>query len=419
MAATHVIGAGLAGLAAAVRLAAAGQKVCLYEAAGHAGGRCRSFDDGAIGRRIDNGNHLILGANRATFRYLDAIGAPDALSAPSETVFPFLDVDTGERWTVRPNAGPIPWWIGVPARRVPGSRVLQYLAALRLMVARRRATVADCLAAGDPVVRRFIEPLAVAILNAKMEDGAARLLGPVMAVIFFGGARAWRGYVAREGLSAGLIDPAIARLGDLGADVRFGHRLSAFEIEGARIGGLRFARDTVVLEPADRVILAVPPSMAASLVPGLEAPLASRAIVNVHFRLDRAPELPEGAPYLGLIGGLAQWLFVRGDVAAVTVSAADDLIDDPAEALADRAWRDVARALDLDPGAVPPYRVVKERRATFAQIPSEVSRRPGASTEFTNLFLAGDWTNTGLPATIEGAVRSGYRAAGLAMKKSR
>ncbi len=416
MTAAHVIGAGLAGLAAAVRLAEAGQQVCLYEAAGHAGGRCRSFDDAAIGRRIDNGNHLILGANRATFRYLDAIGAPDALRAPSETVFPFLDVDTGERWVVRPNAGPIPWWIGAPARRVPGSRASRYLAALKLTVAGAGVTVADCLAADDPVVRRFIEPLAVAVLNARMEDGAARLLGPVMAVILFGGARAWRGYVAREGLSVGLIDPAIARLGDLGADVRFGYRLSAFEIEGARIGGLRFARGTVALGPADRVILAVPPSLAASLIPGLEAPLASRAILNVHFRLDDAPDLPEGAPYLGLLGGVAQWLFVRGDVAAVTVSAADDLIDDPAEALANRAWRDVARALDLDPSAVPPYRVVKERRATFAQIPTEVSRRPGASTEFTNLFLAGDWTNTGLPATIEGAIRSGNRAARLAMR---
>lgn len=416
MAEAYVIGAGLAGLAAALRLAATGEKVFVLEAAGHAGGRCRSFDDAAIGRRIDNGNHLILGANRATFRYLDAIGATDALRAPPETVFPFLDVGTGERWTIRPNAGPIPWWIGAPARRVPGSRAWRYLATLKLTVAGRRATVADCLPAGDPVATRFVEPLAVAVLNARTDEGAARLLGPVIAAIFLGGARAWRGYVARDGLSAALVDPALARLGDLGAEVRFGHRLSAFDIEGSRVVGLRLARDTVALGPADRVILAVPPNMAAPLVAGLEAPTASRAILNVHFRLDGAPDLPEGAPYLGLVGGLAQWLFLRGDVAAVTVSAADDLIDDSAEALAARAWRDVALALDLDPGAVPPYRVVKERRATFAQIPAQVGLRPGPSTAFTNLFLAGDWTNTGLPATIEGAIRSGYRAAGLAMR---
>lgn len=105
---------------------------------------------------------------------------------------------------------------------------------------------------------------------------------------------------------------------------------------------------------------------------------------------------------LGLIGGTAEWLFLRGELASLTVSAADALADEPAEAIATRFWADTARALDLPAEPEPPCRIVKERRATFAQTPDEVARRPGAATRWPNLFLAGDWTATGLPATIEG-----------------
>jgi predicted NAD/FAD-dependent oxidoreductase len=108
---------------------------------------------------------------------------------------------------------------------------------------------------------------------------------------------------------------------------------------------------------------------------------------------------------------VAQWLFLRGEIASVTISAAEEHVDTPAEALAPRIWADVARALDRPDAPMPPVRIVKEKRATFAQTPESLDLRPGAPTFYRNLFLAGDWTDTGLPATIEGAVRSGLRAA--------
>ena len=117
---------------------------------------------------------------------------------------------------------------------------------------------------------------------------------------------------------------------------------------------------------------------------------------------------------LGLVGGTAEWLFLRDELVSLTVSAADDLADEPSATIAARLWADTARALDLPAAPQPPGRIVKERRATFAQTPAAVARRPGATTAWPNLFLAGDWTATGLPATIEGAVRSGQRAADLA-----
>ena len=111
MTTTHVVGAGLAGLAAAVSLAQAGTRVCLYEAAPRAGGRCRSYFEPQLDCTIDNGSHVILGANDATLAYVDAIGSRDALLEVAPATIPFLDLATGDAWALRPNAGPLPWWI--------------------------------------------------------------------------------------------------------------------------------------------------------------------------------------------------------------------------------------------------------------------------------------------------------------------
>ena len=179
MATVHVIGAGMAGLSCAVELVKARQRVVLWEAAAHAGGRCRSFHDATLDRTIDNGNHLILGANPAVFAYLETIGARDDLVGQERAAFPFVDLRSGERWTVRPNAGPVPWWIMAPGRRVPGSRARHYLAGLALARSRDGDTAAERLRGTGPLLERLWEPLTVAVLNASVEEASARLLWPV------------------------------------------------------------------------------------------------------------------------------------------------------------------------------------------------------------------------------------------------
>jgi len=119
----HVVGAGLAGLSAAVTLAGRGVPVVLSDAARQAGGRCRSYHDGVLDMEIDNGNHLVLSGNPAVGRYLSAIGAEDRVSGPSRAEFPFFDLATGRTWTLRPNDGAIPWWTLAAGRRVPGTRL--------------------------------------------------------------------------------------------------------------------------------------------------------------------------------------------------------------------------------------------------------------------------------------------------------
>src|ERR1700730_18017871 len=223
------------------------------------------------------------------------------------------------------------------------------------------------------------------------------------------GGQACRPLIAREGLSAVLIEPAIKLLQDNGASIRFGHELRELSMSAGSVGELKFGDDTVAVGPDDAVVMAVPPRAAASLLPGLKTPSKFRAIVNAHFRFDPPPNAP---PILGVVGGLVEWLFAFPQRLSVTISNGDRLVDMPREELAKAIWQDVCKAAGVS-GELPPWQIVRERRATFEATPEQNALRPGAVTAYKNLFLAGDWTDTGLPATIEGSVRSGDRGADL------
>jgi len=191
--------------------------------------------------------------------------------------------------------------------------------------------------------------------------------------------------------------------------VRFGHQLRGVRDADGRAERLDFGGESIALAGDDAVILAVPPYAAASLLPALETPVEFRAIVNAHFRVEPPPRQP---PILGVLNATTEWIFAFPGRISVTVSAADRLLDTPRETLAQTIWGEVAAATGLA-RELPPWQIVRERRATFAATPEQDARRPGAKTNWTNVVLAGDWTNTGLPATIESAIRSGHRAAEL------
>ena len=411
----HVVGAGISGLACAVTLAAAGRPVSLYEAARQAGGRCRSYHDGKLGRRIDNGNHILLSANDAALDYVTEIGARDTLIGPEPARFPFVDLASGERWTLQPSGGAVPWWVLHADRRIPGTRIASYLAGLKLAFARDGDRVGDLLDPADPLWSRFWEPLTAAALNTDPREASAKLLWLVLKETFAKGEARCRPLIARDGLAGSLVDPALTRLAEAGAEVAFGVRLRALDFGDGRVTGLDFGDRRIDVGGSDRVVLALPPAVARDLMPDLTVPEESRAIVNAHILLPEAPEMPEDLPFLGVVGGRFDWVFLRGDVASLTVSAADDLAGLDAGEVARQLWHDTAAALNLDPALDPPVRIVKEKRATFAQTPEALTRRAAPRTPQANLFLAGDWTDTGFPATIESAVRSGRRAAELAL----
>lgn len=409
----HIIGAGLAGLSAAVELTKAGHQVALHESGPAAGGRCRSYFDRELNARIDNGNHLLLSGNRAALAYLETIGAAGTLTGPPTPLFPFFDLATGERWTVAPNMGRLPWWIFSASRTVRGAHLSDWLALLRLKLARGDRSVADVLSTTGPLYRRLLEPLAIAALNTMPDVALARLLGAVVDETLAQGGAACRPLVPKEGLSESFVDPALAWLTARGATLHTNRRVAALHIDANRVQRLATTEGPVELAAGDSVILATPPWVAATLLPGLTAPDAFEAIANVHFRAEAAPG-PAG--FVGLIGGTAEWVFVKPGIVSTTTSAANRHAHLSAEDLATTTWAEVATALGLQ-GPIPPWRVVREKRATFAATADQERRRPGPSTSLANLALAGDWTNTGLPATIEGAIRSGVAAARVVQGK--
>lgn len=411
--AVHIIGAGLAGLSAAVELALRGEKVVVHEATPFAGGRCRSYHDAVLGMTIDNGNHLLLSGNHAALDYLRILGAEHKLVGPPNAAIPFVDLASGEQWTLRFNDGPLPWWIFDPRKRVPGTRATDYLPLARLLWAERDRAVGEVVRFSGTVYERLVRPFLLAALNIEPSAGSAGLARVLMRETLAAGGRACRPLVARDGLGAALVEPAIEFLHKRDCAVRLGHQLHAMTRSDSGVELLNFGTDNVRLEGDDAVVLAVPPYAAAALVPGLQTPTEFRAILNAHFRIEPAPNQP---PILGLLNSTTEWVFAFPNRVATTISAADRLMDSPRDALAQTIWREVAAATGL-PAALPPWQIVRERRATFAATPEQDARRPGARTRWRNLVLAGDWTNTGLPATIESAIRSGRRAADIVAQR--
>ena len=412
----HIVGAGLGGLAAAVELADAGYKdIRFYEAAKAAGGRCRSFVDTVLNITVDNGSHLLLSGNWAAVAYLKKIDGLKEMTL-CEAEIPFFDNKSGERWTLRPNSSRVPWWIFDSKRRVPGTTPADYLEPLGLLRAINQSKlVGDVMNTETSLYERLWRPVMLAALNVEPAEADAQMAIALFKETFGGGGAACKPIIAHKGMSSAYIDPAISYLSARGASFEYGRTLRGVEYHGNRASALDFGDEKIAVGADDIVVMAAPPVVARAYVPGLIAPEKFKAIVNLHFKI--AP--PKGHPmYLGMVNSISEWLFAYEDHLSVTISAADEWMKHDRLDLATKVWAEVSKVTGL-PADLPPWQVNRERRATFAAIPSEAKKRPGPVTQYGNLFLAGDWTATGLPACMEGAVRSGNAAARAVLQATR
>ena len=439
-----VVGGGFAGVACAAALAAHGVRVTLVERRASLGGRAWSFPDGPDGEAIDNGQHLFAGAYRQTLELLERLGSRDRLSFQDALSVPLFDLRPGSRPRGTTAAAR-------PQRRAGLLGRLRGLGGFALLGAAARARLwgpllalrglgpapTDDISVEDWLVRcgqrraarqLFWGPIALAALNQDPRLASSALFGAVLQETLLAGSEAARLAVARVPLSelfAGLA-PLVTRAG--GA-VRTQASCALVETEGGRAAAVRLKSGERL--GADAVVLAVPPRALEPLLPpalasdprfrDLADRLGGSAILSVHLWLDR--QVMDGW-MLGLLGTEFQFVFCRdafaerpgraGTHLVLCRSAADALCDRGPEALAALALEEVRRALPPARAArLERARVVKERDATIAHTVGTLRHRPDGDTPLGGLFLAGDYLRTGLPATIESAVRSGTRTAAL------
>jgi len=390
----HIVGGGLAGLAAAVACASAGHTVALYEASPHLGGRCRSYHHDAFGCEVDNGAHAVLSNNASTARYLRLIGAQERL----QNFMPhFVDLRTRDSWQLK-----LPDALWDATCRPPGVTAVDLLVGVRLMMGQD-------FQPSPRALDTLWEPLCTSGLNTPFGDADVQLLAPVLrAMIGWGGLR--RGLLLPDrSLSRTYITPAVEWLTSRGAVIRTTSPLRDVSVTHARAARLIFDQAAIDLGPHDRIILALPwwsPVLARFGIASADLPASP--ILNVHFQAGAIPPR-----FIGFCGGLAQWVWTRGELASVTISAADDAMNLDADVLAVRIWAEIAPVLNRPVQPVPPVHIVKERRATLRHAKGLNAIRTSARTTLSNVFVAGDWTATGLPCTLESAIKSGFLAADL------
>jgi squalene-associated FAD-dependent desaturase len=434
-----IVGGGVAGIAAAVEAALQGMEVVLIEGRRYLGGRARSFIDEATGDVLDNGQHVAMGCYHSLRRVLSELGT-ESLLAPGHPVPIAFRSPDGEEDCFNPY-------------RLPGSLgVLRGLLSLRSFTLAERmrligggirlaaargwngetvSTVLRRYGQTERLIQRFWEPLVLAALNAPIEHADPELLRIVLRRAFGGGGESHYLLVPRAGLSE-LWEPLPTWLAARGGEIRLGTRAEELVMFDDRVIGVTTSDGEEIR--GSSVIVAVPPVALQRLVPptlqhhiGTIETFETMPIVSVYLWLDRRVEMP---PMLGLWGTVAQWVFdrtafvERSPVARerypgfveVTISAARHIAAHPAEQIAEQVTSELQSVLGSL--SVLHWRVIKERAATVLLTPKMAQLRHPSRSGIAGLYVAGDWTATGLPATLEGAAFSGIAAARAAAQDS-
>jgi squalene-associated FAD-dependent desaturase len=432
-----VIGGGFAGLSAATALAESGVPVTVVEARPTLGGRANTFRDPVTGERIDNGQHVLAGCYDETLRFLRRIGSSHLLHWPSSLRVPIVDEGGRASELVLPPL-PAPFDLAAAAFAWDALTGVDWVAMVRISRAiRGRApvdrseTVRQWLQRNgqtDRLCRLLWEPLALAALNQSIDQAAAASFVAVTSRMFSGEPHASTLLIPAVPLDELYVLPSLGFLRDHGAVVIAG-RSASVRIADGRVTHIRTGHDSV---PAEVVVSAVPwfalndvlpPDGRLSELRATAAATQSSPIVTVNLWFDA---YKPSETFLGLPGRTFQWAFARGRIIGAQqshlslVSSGAEAIcngrNDDLIAIAEQEIRDAIPALRSLP--LGHANVVRERRATFSLHPASPPR-PQTVTPIDGLFLAGDWIDTGLPATIESAVVSGHRAAQACLQSLR
>jgi len=425
-----IIGGGFSGLAAGVSLADRGIEVLLLERRNHLGGRAYSFIDSKTGSTVDNGQHLFMGCYHHTVSFLDKIGCGDKLKFQDTPRVDFLDREGGFfKFECPPLPAPLHALAGL--LRMKGLTLGDKLRALNVGRAIRSNGLPESLTVdlwldrlhqSERIRQRFWYPMVIATLNEDPGMASAKMLKRVLEEAFGSGRRGTSIGIARVGLSDLYTPGATSYIESRGGRVRTGAEVDHLVVDGGAIAAAELKGGERI--EADWFISAVPPSAFVRLLDERTSKLFhtlsklhTSPIVSINLWFDR-PVIDR--EFTGLIGTRCQWVFNKDLILgaqkthqiAVIISAARAFVDWTREALVEMAVSELNEMIPASREAkLIQSAIVKEREATMAHSVESDDIRPGPRTHLRNLLLAGDWTNTGLPATIESAVISGNTAA--------
>jgi hydroxysqualene dehydroxylase len=402
----HWTGGGHAGLAAAVDLAGRGVASVVHDATDQTGWSC---DDAHRRMRIGNGTPILPSSNKAALGFVARLGGAALVHGAPAPRFSLSGLSTKGCWTRDLATARLPLGIFDRRHRAPGYLALAWLMwpasgqALGQAFGQAFGQVMSCTGPACHVMR----PVLFAALNTQPSAASSDLVRAVIASSIARSGGACRPHLTPHALDAVVIEPAIAHLKKNGGVLHFRHELRRHLVTADIVSGSTFAGAIVPVGSQDVVAPAVPSYAARSIIPELQAPDEFRAIVNAHFR---SVPPPRREPMLGILNGTAEWIFLFEDRISATISGADRFMQYTKDELARLIWQDASRVADST-AVLPPWHGMHGRRATFAVARRQNAKRPGVRMAWRHLARAGDRTDSGLPATIESAVRSGTRAA--------
>jgi uncharacterized protein with NAD-binding domain and iron-sulfur cluster len=415
----YIIGAGISGLSTGLLFAENGYNVKIFEATKAAGGRVRSFYDDKLATELDNGNHLILGANTKILKLIKNIGSLEKFHKISGGKFNFYNSETGERFLTE----------GFKIGKIPNVEAKDYLSFFKLIFAGKK-TVSQVFGEQSGLFKNFIENISNSILNTNPHVASARVfrnvLFKILASKILTSQNGLDYYFPKTNWNDALITPLLERLKNLGVEVEYNKsvkRIICEKIEQTAPNKksatqLIFSDSAEVLNLNNIVILATPATVTESLLEDVTTPKKHNTILNIHFKFEHKIS----AQIFAVLNSYIEWVFVKPNLISTTTSAAsEELLNLPEEELVTKAWADICSYLQIKDNQIkdekiknkkiPPYRIIREKRATYSADEQTLKQLPTTKTPYKNVFLVGDYVRPNfysaiIPATLEAAVQS-------------
>lgn len=422
-----VIGGGVAGLSAATILSKRGFRVTLIEQKNRLGGRTFSFNDDTTSDSIDNGQHVLMGCYQYTLRWLGMLRQLPNVESDRSISIPFVEPQKTLQPLTIPDL-PAPFHLLAGIFQFKNLTLRERVSLLKVGLLLRIRKIDGALSVDEwlaslgqsrNIIKYFWDPVCLAVMNTTPRNASAKLFANALKLMFLGKSDHSRIMVPKSGLSELFVEPSEKMILLNGGRVMLNATVKNVGIEQNWVNGVKIKDHGTI--HADLYVSAVPPNTFKKM---FDPEIVERyfkynlsyrtsTIVSIYLWLNEpvVQRLFDGT-FIGCIGTRIQWVFKKSDhLLEVTISDGAEIVDWDRQKIMDMVLDEMKSLFPaLDASAVLRYQIIKERQATFNPAPGSENLRPSSVTSIKNLFLAGDWTDTGLPSTIESAVKSGFMA---------